>query len=351
MLKKAKSNVASPTGSLRSDASVRGNERTASALNGLASQVESTLEAPFKAATGVAFLDFPEHENLGDNAIWLGEFSYFESNRIPIVHMSSARLYNASRIRRSLKDGTVIVLHGGGNLGDLYPRYQEHRERVIRDFPGTRIVQLPQTVHFEEPQNMRRSLDRLAAHPDLVVLARDARSRELLSAHGVNADLCPDMSHLLLASIWDAPGSGTIVLARSDKERMNPDEPYEKGWRDWPARPHDQTAYLRKSVSGSARLLRLPEGAQNAVWARVWPRIAHGRLERARRLLQGFENVVTDRLHGVLLATLLGRRVIAVDNSYGKVFGYLDTWRALDRVVERAPSLRQASDALSLDIP
>ena len=83
-------------------------------------------------------------------------------------------------------------LHGGGNFGDLY-RYQRHREKVVRAYPGHRIVILPQTVHFRDREQLRKSAERMRGHPDLHLFVRDRRSLDL--AQGgvprVFADLGP----------------------------------------------------------------------------------------------------------------------------------------------------------------
>ena len=56
----------------------------------------------------------------------------------------------AARAAPAAAAGGTILLHGGGNFGDLWPIYQRFREHVIAAFPDHRIVQLPQTVHFRD---------------------------------------------------------------------------------------------------------------------------------------------------------------------------------------------------------
>lgn len=347
MLKKIKAGVVQDAARYRTTLRDAEHEAARAGLEELALRVETTLDIYFSSATAAILLDFPEHENVGDSAIWLGARAYLQSRHVPVVHMSSGRLYNPSRVRRHLDQGTVVVLSGGGNLGDLYPNFQRHRERVIGDLTGAKIVQLPQTVHFEEDGAMKRSLERLASHPDLVVLARDSRSYELLNVANVKTHLCPDLSHLLFPLIRASPGSGTVVIARTDKERADPQAPYEKGWHDWPEAPRDATAFLRKATAGASKLPGLPQSVQNSLWTMVWPRLARGRVERARHILERFENVATDRLHGLLLAVLLHRRVVAVDNSYGKVFAYLNTWEELNHIVKRELTIADASRVLA----
>ena len=44
------------------------------------------------------------------------------------------------------------------------------------------------------------------------------------------------------------------------------------------------------------------------------------------RLFSRYEMVLTNRLHAVILGLLLGRSVIAFDNSYGKLSTYYQSW-------------------------
>lgn len=59
-----------------------------------------------------------------------------------------------------------------------------------------------------------------------------------------------------------------------------------------------------------------------------WRSLAAQRVQRGVDLLSTGETVITDRLHAMLLALQMGRSVVAVDNSYGKVHGYIDSWLA-----------------------
>jgi pyruvyl transferase EpsO len=60
--------------------------------------------------------------------------------------------------------------------------------------------------------------------------------------------------------------------------------------------------------------------------SRLWSALSDTMIRRAIGLFAAYETIVTDRLHGVILGALLGRNVIARDNSYGKVSSYVDCW-------------------------
>ncbi|GAB5414323.1 MAG: hypothetical protein Cons2KO_19260 [Congregibacter sp.] len=53
---------------------------------------------------------------------------------------------------------------------------------------------------------------------------------------------------------------------------------------------------------------------------------------RVITLFSYYDNVVTDRLHGALLAAKLGIPVRVYDNDHGKISRYLDTWH--EKLVE-----------------
>ena len=123
----------------------------------------------------VALLDYPNHSNVGDSAIWLGETDFLAQLGARIVYVCDVETYDERALRARIGDG-LILLHGGGNLGDLWPRHQELRERVVADFPDNDIVQLPQTIHFRDPASAERAGRLVDRHEHFTLLVRDTLS-------------------------------------------------------------------------------------------------------------------------------------------------------------------------------
>lgn len=48
-----------------------------------------------------------------------------------------------------LDSNVVILLHGGGNFGDIYGSSQKFRKDVIELYPDNKIIILPQTIYFK----------------------------------------------------------------------------------------------------------------------------------------------------------------------------------------------------------
>jgi pyruvyl transferase EpsO len=297
----------------------------------------------------LVLLDYSVHANVGDQLIWHGEQAFLKRHGKPVIGQFSSN--NVGRQARALlAECTTICLHGGGNFGDLWPAHQVLREAIIQQFPHKRIVMFPQSVHFGDLTALDRACRIIRRHPDLHILLRDRRSLSLLEDRGVaNLMLCPDMAHALWGTL-SAPGpscSLPLYLLRRDKEAVGlpPDIAAQSGRSvDWPDLLTGWTsvafgAGVRVDQRDGLRRLnnRLPA---YSIWSVVSKRL----IGRAIDLLAPHRTIVTDRLHAVILATLLGRSSVALDNCYGKTSSYVSLWmQDLPSIALRVPAASERS--------
>jgi pyruvyl transferase EpsO len=296
----------------------------------LAERVRATVAPLLPVGEPVALLDFPNHMNVGDAAIWLGERALLRSLGVPVAYACDQRGYVAAHLRRALPTGGTILLHGGGNFGDLYPRHQRLRERVVADFPDHRIVQLPQTVAFEDERHLREAAARFRAHERFTLLVRDTASLERYGpALADDVRLCPD-SAFGLGPLGDGPGTGILWLARADDERTGEagDVPADVRRSDWGSLPRAWRRRRLLSRLGSFAVSRAPVPGR-AVWrpaSALFDRLAGERVAAGAELLASARVVVTDRLHGHILALLCGLPHVVCDSRTGKVRNFYETW-------------------------
>jgi exopolysaccharide biosynthesis predicted pyruvyltransferase EpsI len=293
----------------------------------------------------VALLDFPNYANPGDSAIWLGALACLSSlGFAPPVYTSEHRTFDEGMLRRALPTGTIL-LTGGGTLGDLWPGAQVFRERILRAFPDHAIVQLPQTVHFTEPAALASARVAFRSHSNFTVLVRDARSLEVATdALQCRASLCPDLAFCLTPATEQAlrvertsrDDADTLHLFRSDHEATgqavrtvgdgvrrldwvteapSPLQRLARGLGDYLATKPQST----EEPSFGERVLRRTLSAS-------YPALARRRLRRGCRLLASAGVVVTDRLHGHVLALLLGVPHVVLGDRNGKLRGFIDSW-------------------------
>ncbi len=279
----------------------------------------------------IVYLDYPVHGNVGDQLIWQGARAFLGRHRKRVIGQFSIN-NTGPRARRLLGRCTTIVMHGGGNLGDLYPRIQLFREGIIRAFPEKRIVIFPQTVHFDDARALARACDCLGTHPDLHILLRDEASFALLSDEQLpNLRVCPDMAHALWGALSaPAPTRGApLHLLRRDSEAGElPCEIVTAAQRpvDWEdLRTGWAAIAFRLGVNLNHRDgLKFPLNRLPAYVA--WNQVSTMLVERAIALFGMHHTIVTDRLHAMLLALLLRRRAVVCDNAFGKVSSYASFW-------------------------
>ncbi len=306
-------------------------------ISSLSQKIDVTLRPLLPHGSACALLDFPNHPNVGDSAIWLGERAYFQRVGARVVYTAERGTYAEDRLRARLRGGTIF-LHGGGSLGDLYDFTQHFREKVIAAFPDNKIVQLPQTICFREQANLKRARAILDRHPDLTLLVRDRRSLEFARREFRTPSLlCPDMAFALGAlNRFQSPTCAVLWLSRTDEEspgysrlRTSPDIE----WTDWldeaPTVLHRLNWLLTRLNWLLTRFIPPQPRIRSLLPGLVSPTfdpLARQRLIRGCHLLSKARVVITDRLHGHILSILLGIPHVLLDDRYGKVKAFYETW-------------------------
>ena len=85
----------------------------------------------------------PTHENIGDAAIVIAEEKFIKDNfkddeYIRVLDTETDK--EIERIKNIINENDIILLHGGGNLGDEYIICEERRRKVIQSFPNNKII-------------------------------------------------------------------------------------------------------------------------------------------------------------------------------------------------------------------
>ena len=302
-------------------------DATTQFLSRMRGLVLRTLRPLIGDSPRVALVDFPDYTNVGDSLIWLGSLKALELLGVEApVYVASQRNYRRDEMARAVGDG-VICIQGGGNLGDLWPAHQEFREQVIRDFPANRIIQLPQSVEFSSPQALDRARRVFGAHRDLTILVRTERSFARAEVFGVPTQLCPDLG--LAMGVLDrplAPTHDAVLLARTDHESQGLPLDILPAWVkrvDWVGEPGGLALTLMARLYQRPKLWRAVTGSSRHLLMRS---AARRRLQYGVDLLASGRVVITDRLHGHVLAMLLGIPHCVMDSQFGKVRALWDTW-------------------------
>jgi len=319
----------------------------------LRDRIRATLATLVSGYSECALVGFPDSSNVGDSAIWLGELAWLREMGVRVAYRCHERDYDARILEESTPNG-LILLHGGGNLGDLWPRFQRLRERVICDFTDRPIVQLPQTIHFGNRAALARARTVFDSHPNLTIAVRDTASLDFARREfKATSILCPDMAFYLGAlSVSRVKDVDVLWLRRTDLEAvphghvLDGPKAVVTDWLD----PRPPTVRrLRDAVHPLA--LRHPRKLRllRQFLETTFDYQARQRMEFGCGLLARGKVVVTDRLHGHILSLLLGIPHVVLDNSYGKLRHFHETWTRsmpLVRWAESSADARAAAEHL-----
>ncbi|MGO4374476.1 polysaccharide pyruvyl transferase family protein [Paenibacillus sp. 2TAB19] len=275
--------------------------------------------------SNIYYIDIPVHSNGGDLLIMKGTEAFFKDYNIR-VH---AR-YSVLDFPDSLKipKDHIIVLHGGGNFGDLYPAHQKLREKIITSYPHHRIVMLPQTIFYKKESEFDRTAQIFNGHKDIHLYVRDTLSHSAATEkfHRCNVYLSPDMAHQL----WpirhkDSPDKDLLCFFRTDIEKTTEQEQLESAGRgdllDW------ASLYNRveqKSINLIVKMIK--RGSTPLPMQAIWGKYTDYLVDKAVKRFSGYRTVQTSRLHGHILSCLMDKPNTLLDNSYGKNSNYYHTW-------------------------
>lgn len=291
----------------------------ATGIDGLRKQIDAAV-CPHLDGPGYALLDFPDYFNPGDCAIWLGERRVLNrlTKSAPSL-VASIHSYNRQKLNALPRSATVF-LQGGGNFGDLWPSHQLFRERVLADAADRRVVVLTQSIMFRSEQALERARRAFGGHSRVTLLVRDANSFSFARSHfDCASELCPDFALALdLRRPHQGDGKNIFWLLRGDQESAGIENNLTRGdWRcaDWPNPYLLSRAWLH-------RVGRLPQRTQVC----IADSLSRWRVANGIRVFAGAGAVITDRLHGHVLCTLMGIPNVLLPDAHGKNRGLYETW-------------------------
>ena len=254
-------------------------------------------------------------ENKGDPAISVGEILLFQSLNIKVVfnrffgNCGSKLLDRAQALSKDYSNKTlVILLQGGGNLLS-YIVNDYLREEVLSRFRDFEAILFPESIWPRSSISIQKRFQKsYSEHPRLTFLYRDRESYNKGKAlfPKVRALLVPDMAFEIGPVPRTMPPIHDILwLRRSDAESSKYIIP-------------SNVKYYDVSI-GDWLQWKTPKGDTEIETAYLITANAFMFLQRGRV-------VITDRLHGHILSTLLGIPHVVLDPVNNKTTAYMKSW-------------------------
>lgn len=260
----------------------------------------------------------PEHGNLGDHAIAyaqqrylqkvLPEYYYYE---LPIHTV----LQQLKLIKNIINEDDLIFIHGGGNMGTLYPYNEKIRRTIVQTFKNNPIIQFPQSTLYEDTlfgfNELQKSKKAYGANKNVTLIAREKTTLEFMRENFTKSviELIPDIV-LTLDLPSEHKREGILTCFRDDKEKNI---------------SHEYTNHLldelrKQNMKLSIGDTHLGESAK----VRKHEREKH--LQTLWRQFQTSEVVLTDRLHGMIFAYITKTPCIVFENANPKIRSTYYDW-------------------------
>ena len=281
-------------------------------------------------------LQLAAHENKGDAALSVGEVLMLQ--RVGIQLLFYVNVVNCTYknyktalgvAQRHPTDQVVVMLHGGGNIFGygLEDSCRSKAFKTFRDYPliffSQSIYMRATKAHFDFAHKM------YCCNPNLTILLRDRLSLHIaqrLFNNGTRLLLAPDMAFEIgRVRRYAPPYYDVIWQKRTDHEGP--------GYHESPGSlfPANVSTYVwdwlsMPSIQNRNSLMKAVNVLQNGL----------GILQKGRV-------VVTDRLHGHILSTLLDIPHVLLDNADQKLSSYHNTWTRGLRICRLADNAKDAA--------
>lgn len=272
-----------------------------------------------------AYIDIPAHYNTGDLLIYMGTECFFKEYNINIQYRAMQNSISEKKIQQC----STILVHGGGNFGDIYLEHHRNREKLLLKHKDKKIIFMPQSIFFNSDVEFYKTKDFFGKLTDVTLYVRDEESFETGKKLTKNTYMMPDMAHSMhplieeseISYLSDTKGKRILNLIRADVEKTNSSRTISKMGFDW-----------WDLCSSSDRIFELViKNSQSLPFFKrkllaIWLRQVKYNVTTAVSYVNAHDIVYTDRLHGFILSYLLGKEVKLYDNTYGKIARYHNAW-------------------------
>jgi len=275
------------------------------------------------------FVGSPTHGNLGDHAIAICSLNFLNNHsKHKFKEISFRDYYKYKKFIIKWKPKTIVII-GGGNMGDLWPKEEDFHLDVIKTFTKAKIIILPQSIWFENdsPNNeyLLQMKDVYNSHKNLHLFAREKFSfnkmKELFPKN--NIYLAPDMVLTSKQADNKCLNKKLLVLKRQDKEENNA-----------------STCNIKEAVSFFVNEGFNVEYSDTVVKNNVDSTSRKDCLNQLYKKIQNSSLVITDRLHGMVFSFINSTPVIVFNNNNLKITGTY-CWLKKDPSILFSPNLKE----------
>lgn len=265
----------------------------------------------------IILFGIPIHGNIGDHLLaeaesiflkkYVPEFTIFE---IPLDFYEVEKQFLFQVIRKD----DLILISGGGWLGSLWPYEEKIVHEICSYYKNNMIVVFPQTIYYESNSSdadkfLNDAKEIYKQCKNLTLILREKKSYDFARNNfNCNTLLLPDMALTYRVDNISVKNNNmeVVLCLRRDREKQLTDEKRE---------------YLNTILS-KFRIIKI----DTVINGSINPQERKKYINNICNVMKSSNLVITDRLHGMLMAVISGIPCIAIDNKTAKVKNVYETW-------------------------
>lgn len=263
----------------------------------------------------VYLFGMPEHLNYGDVAIFVAEMEFLKKYLPDFEIVTIPERFVIQKIfdvKGMIDTSDIVALHGGGNMGDIWPFPDMIRQNVIREFGNKyRLICFPQSISYSSLSWINEMQHILKKCNNISMFARDSNSFKIMKdmfPSNVKCFLIPDIVMSLDKYNSEFSKKDILFLMRRDREKLS--NPYYRNIKSYISKKYK---YRTGDTVGD-------------IWYRIDENTAPKRLDNKLKYIQKAKLIITDRLHGMIFAYITRTPVLVFDNNNHKIRNFYNTW-------------------------
>ena len=262
----------------------------------------------------------PVHGNIGDHAIIYAEEKLLKKFNIDYIEVPTFySKYILNFLKNHISDRAIIAITGGGFIGSQWT-FEEHLVlKVINEFKNHKIIIFPQTIYFKDDnygiKELNDSINKFKKAKDLNIFVREKKTYDFAKKIYKNnkVELVPDIVLSLDSLKFNNKKNDVLLVLRSDAEKSFSED-------------------NNRKLEDILEKLNLDIDKTDTV-SKKW--ISEKKREEAiiskLEEFSKYKLIITDRLHGMIFATLTNTPCIVFGNYNYKVEGVYEWIREVDK--------------------
>ena len=275
------------------------------------------------------YLMMCDHQNVGDTLIMKGEFDFLST-------LKNARckeyttMWSFENRHPSIPKDDLLIIRGSGSFGDIWPTAPTFWKFVMKNYPENPILFMPQTIHFDDEGKLVEMADHINNHKKITLCVRDKKSLDIAQKiFNCDSYLVPDMAFYMDVKLPNIPYDNNLhkalLVKREDKERKSSVlidrllKDNDIAISDWPTLYANGIIERIKQNLFAHKFYKLYDSFINKIYSAYI-------IKQGINFLKPFSKVYATRMHAGILALMMGKEAVFIDNSYGKLRKVYETW-------------------------